>query len=93
MTNGITGLLHENLGEADHLRVIIKLFGEVDHGVSCVLLIAVPACSQKARESLLRDWIALLCTSCVDLIRNLVGVDEYSVRELWGLRKLAPIVR
>lgn len=55
MTHGVARLLHEDLGETDHVRVVIELFGEVDHSISRVLLITVPACSQKSRESLLRD--------------------------------------
>ena len=64
----ITWLLDEDLSEADHVRIIIELFGEVDHSISCVLLVAISACSQEASESLLRNWIALLCTSGSELL-------------------------
>lgn len=67
MTHGVARLLHEDLGETDHVRVVVELFGEVDHSISRVLLITVPACSQKSRESLLRDRVALLGTPSSNL--------------------------
>lgn len=39
----VTGLLDEELGEADHLRVRLESFGKVDHLVSGILLVAVTA--------------------------------------------------
>lgn len=74
MTHGVARLLHEDLGETDHVRVVVELFGEVDHSISRVLLITVPACSQKSRESLLRDRVTLLGTPSSNLKWRLVSV-------------------
>lgn len=60
-------LLNKELGEPDHLGIAIELFGEVDHSVRCILLVAVTAGGEKSHERLLRDRTALPCAPCCGL--------------------------
>lgn len=61
-THCVTRLLHEDLGEPDHL-VASQLLGQVDHRISGVLLLAGPCTSEEGAESCDRNWIAALSTS------------------------------
>jgi hypothetical protein len=43
-------LLGEDLSETDHLCIVVELLRKVDHGVSCVLLIAGSSSEQERRH-------------------------------------------
>ena len=57
---GVAGLLSEDLGELDHVGVVVELLRQVDHLISSILLIARSSGSEKGHESRLRDGVALL---------------------------------
>lgn len=59
----IARLLNEQLGQPDHLGVAAKLFGEVDHLVGRVLLVAVSSGSQETRKGCLGKGVALTRTT------------------------------
>jgi hypothetical protein len=59
----VARLLNENLGEPDHLTIVVQLFGEINHLVSRVLLVAWPSSSQKGGECGNRKRVAFLSTS------------------------------
>lgn len=66
-TYRIPRLLNEYLSQADHLRVILKSLGKVDHFIRSILLVAILACSEKGRECGLRNWVALASTASFNL--------------------------
>ena len=49
----IARLLDENLGEADHVGIVVQLLRKVDHGISRILLIAVSTSCEQGHESIL----------------------------------------
>jgi len=63
-TDRIAGLLSENLGQRDHLRIALEPFGEVNHLVGRILLFARPCSGQKGGECSHGDRVALLSASC-----------------------------
>jgi hypothetical protein len=65
----VARLLHIQLGEADHLRVVFELLCERDHLVCCVLLRAGRWRGEESTECLLRDGVALLGTTSCNLIK------------------------
>ena len=62
-TYRVPGLLHEYLSQPDHVGVIVKSLGEIDHLVSSILLVAVSAGSEKGREGVLGNCVALGSTA------------------------------
>ena len=66
-TNAVARLLHEDLGEADHLRVILELLSEIDHTVSSILLLAGPGADQEGIKSRDRNRVTLLATTSLEL--------------------------
>jgi hypothetical protein len=66
-TYRIPRLLNEYLSQADHLRVILKSLGKVDHFIRSILLVAILACSEKGCECGLRNWVALASTASFNL--------------------------
>jgi len=59
----VAWLLNENLGEPNHLTIAVQLFGEINHLVSGILLVAWSSGSQKGGEGSNRKRVALLSTS------------------------------
>ncbi len=66
-TYSISGLLDKELGESDHLRVVVQRLGKVNHSIRRVLLIAVPASGEKTSKRGLRERVALIGASSCDL--------------------------
>ena len=83
-THGVPRLLRENLSQLDHVCVVVKLLREVNHLVSSILLIAVFACSEKGRESILGNGVALVTTAGLILqmmcMNGLVTTEEEEIR-------------
>jgi hypothetical protein len=52
-------LLHEYLGQPDHVRVVVEGLGEVDHLIGGVLLVAVCGGSEEGRKSGRGNGVAL----------------------------------
>lgn len=71
-TYSVPWLLHEELGEADHLRVAVERLGEVYHGVGGVLLVAVATGGEKTGESSLGERIAFVRSTGGELMRELM---------------------
>ena len=59
MTYGVPGLLSEDLGELDHVGIVVELFGKVDHLICAVLLSTWISCCQKCPDRVYSDGIAL----------------------------------
>ena len=62
-TYGIPRLLRKYLSQSDHVRIVVKGLGKVNHLVRSILLIAVFAGREEGRESSLRDGVALGTTT------------------------------
>ena len=62
-THRISWLLSKNLGKLDHVCVVIQCLGEVNHGISSVLLIAWPRSSKKRSKCSNGCRIALRATT------------------------------
>ena len=60
-------LLHEDLRELDHGRVVVELVREVDHVVPGVLLFARPRGGEERREGGHGEWVALLASAGCEL--------------------------
>ena len=60
-------LLHEDLRELDHGRVVVELVREVDHVVPGVLLFARPGGGEERREGGHGEWVALLASAGCEL--------------------------
>ena len=71
-------LLHEDLGELDHGRVVVELVREVNHVVSGVLLFAWPGGGEERREGGHGEWVALLASAGCELGE----AKKQSVREI-----------
>jgi len=56
-------LLTENLSQHDHLSIVVKLLGEIDHLVSRVLLCAGSSSGQKGAKRGHGKRVALVFTS------------------------------
>ena len=63
----VARLLGEDLSELDHLLVVLERLRKVDHGVRCILLVAVPASSEESREGGDRKRVALVCAASSEL--------------------------
>jgi hypothetical protein len=66
-TYRVPGLLNEYLSEADHVSVVLKSLGKVDHFIGGILLVAILARSEKGREGHLGNYVALGCTASFNL--------------------------
>ena len=51
--------MSEDLGELDHVRIVVELFGKVDHLICAVLLSTWISCCQKCPDRVYSDGIAL----------------------------------
>ena len=66
-TYRVARLLDKDLGEADHIWIVAKGFGQVDLSVSSILLgTAVRICEERAK-GLDRKWVAGLATTSAKL--------------------------
>ena len=57
-------MLSEDLRELDHVSVVLQRFGEVDHGVRRVLLVAGTSSGKECTERVYSDGVTLLATTC-----------------------------
>jgi hypothetical protein len=63
-TDRVAGLLGKDLCQFDHICIIVKLFREIDHRISRVLLITSTGGSKKGRRRGHGNWVTLLATTC-----------------------------
>ena len=73
----VTRLLDEDLGERDHVGIVIELFGQVDHRVGSILLVAIPAGGEEGLEGLLGDRSTLIGTTSFSLYHRPLSLNSW----------------
>jgi hypothetical protein len=62
-THRVPGLLSKDLGQPDHLCIVVETFSEIDHIIRLVLLVTRARCNKERVKGVDGLWVAFFSTA------------------------------